>query len=68
MLAMSSKTKYDSPAVTAEQLANGGTVLSSALCGFLRHRGVIVHTVSVDLRLDVFHSMTSRCTRIFVIF
>ena len=53
--------EYDSPAVTAAQLASGITVLRSALCGFLRHRGVVVHPVSVDLHLDVFRAMTSRC-------
>ena len=33
--------RYDNPTVTAEQTANGLTVLSSALCGFLRHHAVL---------------------------
>ena len=31
------------------------------LCSFLRHIRVVVQPCSVDLRLDVFRSMTSRC-------
>ena len=33
--------RYDNPTVTAEQTANGLTVLGSALCGFLRHHAVL---------------------------
>ena len=51
---------YDNP-LTAEQTANWTNCDKFTLCGFLRHRRVVVHPCSVDLRLDVFRYMTSRC-------
>ena len=53
--------EYDNPIVTAEQIANEVTALSSALCGFLWHRGVVVQPTWVKFHLDVSRSISNRC-------
>ena len=49
--------EYDNPIVTAEQIANEVTVLSSAFCGFLWHRGVVVHPTSVRREKSAFRDL-----------